>query len=250
VSSDVIQVERARRVVEVLGEAREIGLGSEAARRHIGARVLDVVGAACCILAHDGAHKPDGRGRVGAKTGVNLSPEVAGICEVLEQRGCAMNLVHLTLMQNEPRPAPGYIATATDAVVARRAWERSELFDGYFRPAHVDRYLASVHHAGECNDQGFAVFRAAGDAPFTEEDRQVMHLLHLGLGPLFAIDPARVALAPRVRETLDVLLTGAPDKEIAEKLRISPHTARQYVKTILKAYGVSSRAQLIARLAG
>jgi DNA-binding CsgD family transcriptional regulator len=49
-----------------------------------------------------------------------------------------------------------------------------------------------------------------------------------------------------MRETLDVMLTGASDKEIAAQLALSPHTVRQYVKAILRAYRVSSRAQLIA----
>jgi len=52
---------------------------------------------------------------------------------------------------------------------------------------------------------------------------------------------------PRMRDTLDVLLLGATDKEIAAELGISPHTVRQYVKAILRAYGVSGRGQLIAR---
>jgi len=43
------------------------------------------------------------------------------------------------------------------------------------------------------------------------------------------------------------ILTGATDKEIAQQLRLSPHTVRQYVKAILKAYNVTNRAQLIAR---
>jgi DNA-binding CsgD family transcriptional regulator len=54
-------------------------------------------------------------------------------------------------------------------------------------------------------------------------------------------------LAPRVRQTLELVLTGASDKEIAQRLQLSPHTARQYLKVIRRAYGVRSRAELIAR---
>jgi DNA-binding NarL/FixJ family response regulator len=94
---------------------------------------------------------------------------------------------------------------------------------------------------------GFGFMRAARDRPFSDEDREVLHLVHLGAGALFEVGSPRDRLAPRVRQVLDVLLTGASDKEIAHQLRISPHTVRQYVKTILRAYNVCGRAQLIAR---
>jgi DNA-binding NarL/FixJ family response regulator len=57
-------------------------------------------------------------------------------------------------------------------------------------------------------------------------------------------------LAPRVQQTLEALLTGASDKEIALRLGISPHTVRQYVKILLRRHAVSSRLQLIVRLSG
>ena len=60
-----------------------------------------------------------------------------------------------------------------------------------------------------------------------------------------APDPA---LAPRVRDTLEGLMTGASDKEIARRLGISQHTVHQYVKTLLKAYAVDNRVQLVANL--
>ncbi|WP_146652483.1 LuxR C-terminal-related transcriptional regulator [Labilithrix luteola] len=41
-----------------------------------------------------------------------------------------------------------------------------------------------------------------------------------------------VSLSPRIEATLEHLLTGASDKEIAVRLDLSPHTVRQYVKTI------------------
>jgi DNA-binding NarL/FixJ family response regulator len=53
-----------------------------------------------------------------------------------------------------------------------------------------------------------------------------------------------------VRETLEVLVTGASDKEIAKRLGISLHTVHQYVKVLLRAYHVESRVQLAARLLG
>jgi DNA-binding CsgD family transcriptional regulator len=89
------------------------------------------------------------------------------------------------------------------------------------------------------------MMRAAGDRPFSDEDCLVLHLVREGIGRLFA-DP--VELAPRVREVFAVLITGASDKEIAAHLGMAVDTARQYVKKILRAYGVRSRAHLIAQV--
>ena len=59
--------------------------------------------------------------------------------------------------------------------------------------------------------------------------------------------PAR--LRPRHRQTLDWLLTGASEKEIAAALGLSVHTVHQYIKAIYRSHKVRSRAQLMARLA-
>jgi hypothetical protein len=61
VGSAVIPVARAKRIVALLGEAGEIGPGSEDARRHVVTRVLDLVGAACGAVVRDSAHRPGGR---------------------------------------------------------------------------------------------------------------------------------------------------------------------------------------------
>lgn len=57
-------------------------------------------------------------------------------------------------------------------------------------------------------------------------------------------------LSPRLRETLDRLMSGACLKEIASDLGISIHTARQYVKTLYRRFEVTSRAELTAKING
>jgi DNA-binding winged helix-turn-helix (wHTH) protein/DNA-binding NarL/FixJ family response regulator len=63
-----------------------------------------------------------------------------------------------------------------------------------------------------------------------------------------ATPAADVELSPRMKDTLEELLTGAADKEIAERLGLSVHTVREYVRGVLQAFGVRSRAELIARV--
>ncbi len=54
-------------------------------------------------------------------------------------------------------------------------------------------------------------------------------------------------LPPRLRQTLDCLLLGDSEKQIARKLELSPHTVHVYVKSLYKKFQVSSRGELLAR---
>jgi len=57
-------------------------------------------------------------------------------------------------------------------------------------------------------------------------------------------------LSPREKDTLEILLSGVPEKIVADKLGVSPHTAHDYVKSLYRKLGVTSRAELMARAAG
>jgi len=54
-------------------------------------------------------------------------------------------------------------------------------------------------------------------------------------------------LAPRLRQTLDRLLAGDSEKQVAAKLGLSRHTVHVYVKSLHKKLGVSSRSELLSR---
>ncbi len=54
-------------------------------------------------------------------------------------------------------------------------------------------------------------------------------------------------LSPRERQTLELLLTGHAEKQIANQLSISKHTVHVYVKSLYKRFEVNSRGELLAR---
>jgi DNA-binding NarL/FixJ family response regulator len=54
-------------------------------------------------------------------------------------------------------------------------------------------------------------------------------------------------LSPRMRQTLDRLLVGDSEKQIANHLGLSRHTVHVYVKAIYKGFGVSSRGELLSK---
>lgn len=59
--------------------------------------------------------------------------------------------------------------------------------------------------------------------------------------------PANGDLSPRLEQTLRHLLNGASEKEVANRLKLSKHTVHVYVKALYRRYGVSTRAELLAR---
>jgi DNA-binding NarL/FixJ family response regulator len=58
------------------------------------------------------------------------------------------------------------------------------------------------------------------------------------------------SLTSRERDVLGALARGGSTAEIAAELFLSPHTVRDYVKTVFEKLGVSSRGELVARLYG
>lgn len=59
--------------------------------------------------------------------------------------------------------------------------------------------------------------------------------------------PDGKALSPRLAETLNHLLAGRSEKEIAGQLKLSRHTVHVYVKALYRRFNVTSRAELFAR---
>jgi len=67
--------------------------------------------------------------------------------------------------------------------------------------------------------------------------------------------PASVAadnsgLSERERQVLDLLSHGHPEKQIADRLKISPHTVHTYIRRIYEKLHVHSHAQAVAKYAG
>jgi DNA-binding CsgD family transcriptional regulator len=54
-------------------------------------------------------------------------------------------------------------------------------------------------------------------------------------------------LSPRMRETLNCLLTGDSEKQAAAKLGVSQHTVHVYVKQLYRKFDVNSRGELLAK---
>jgi DNA-binding NarL/FixJ family response regulator len=89
-----------------------------------------------------------------------------------------------------------------------------------------------------------------GERSFATRERHLLHLCHEELGRLtgtvLARQAERAGLAPRLCQTLDCLLDGDGEKQVAARLALSLPTVHQYVTALYRHFGVSSRAELVA----
>ena len=67
------------------------------------------------------------------------------------------------------------------------------------------------------------------------------------VAPKKLIPGLTAGLSPRMRDTLQLLLAGHSEKEVAIKLGLSQHTVHIHVKNLYKRLHVSSRAELMAK---
>lgn len=109
----------------------------------------------------------------------------------------------------------------------------------------------ALPHAGAVDQLG--VHREFGDEPFTRADHRLLRMMHTELARLWDRDVLRDAkdathdLPPRLQQTLEELLLGSSEKQIAQKLELSRHTIHNYVKALHQRFEVSSRGELLAK---
>lgn len=109
----------------------------------------------------------------------------------------------------------------------------------------------ALPHAGAVDQLG--VHREFGDEPFTKADHRLLRMMHTELARLWDRDVLRDAkdvaqdLPPRLQQTLEELLAGSSEKQIAQKLELSRHTIHNYVKALHQRFEVSSRGELLAK---
>jgi DNA-binding CsgD family transcriptional regulator len=88
--------------------------------------------------------------------------------------------------------------------------------------------------------------------PFLARERVLLHMAHIELSWIYQADllfaprgPA--SLSPRQRQTLQYLLAGHSEKQIAEQMRLSRNTVHHHIKAIHRHFAVSSRSELLAK---
>jgi two-component system response regulator DesR len=99
-----------------------------------------------------------------------------------------------------------------------------------------------------------AAARAAGASGFVSKDweaRDVARAVHrVGMGmTMFAPTSEQPAplLSEREREVLDLIAAGSTNREIAERLYLSPHTVKEHTSTLYRKLHARNRADAVQR---
>jgi hypothetical protein len=114
----------------------------------------------------------------------------------------------------------------------------------------------TIHSRQPIAKPGFAnmiaVFRAFKAKPFTVRDRRFVQLVHEELARLWQrpLSPDPVdALPARLRDVVMGFRSGDSTKQVANRLGVSIQTVQWYSKVLHRQFQVSSRAELLIRLA-
>lgn len=155
----------------------------------------------------------------------------------------------------ESRLSAGVMTALRSDLVDDETWQSSSHVQEYRRPAHLGDYLLSVHpNSDRSHAMIIAAFKSRDDSlGFSPRDRMLVDTLHAGLDWMYRAEEAThrlnraSALSPRLRQTLEGLLAGNTERQVAIKMSLSVHTVHDYVKALYVHFGVSSRTELIAR---
>ncbi|MBZ4416317.1 LuxR C-terminal-related transcriptional regulator [Myxococcus sp. RHSTA-1-4] len=247
---------QVRALVRLLNEAHELPESQGERPRHLLSGMRRILGATCgaCVLDRD--FGPGGRGDFVSVVLEGWDGTTLPTVEFLARAGSAFQPAIRALMHRNPEPA-ALVTTTRRELVDDRGWYGAPFVEHHLGPAHLDDSLYSIRRSDEPSVvQGIGFYRERNERPFDDADRELLHLFHAECGAMFDTpepagdDALRAGLAPRERQTLELLLRGLTDKEIAGQLGISRFTVNQYTKSIYRRFGVQSRTALLARLLG
>jgi DNA-binding CsgD family transcriptional regulator len=146
------------------------------------------------------------------------------------------------------------VTRAREQLLEDRVWYRSPQCAAVRESLGFDHHVFSGYALdGPDEINTFSVARRPGDRPFSARERRLLHVFHHEIGPLVGKRLARGGngiarpLSPRLRQTLEGLLDGNGEKQVARQLGLSVTTVHQYVMELYRRYGVCSRAELMAR---
>jgi len=152
----------------------------------------------------------------------------------------------------------GTVTALRRDLVDDAVWYSSSSVEQFRRTAQVDDCLISVQSGVQAEVEGgvmvLCAFRKWGDANrFGSRERVMVDTLHRGLEWMYRAEGSfqrvtrATSLSPRLRETLEFLLGGDTERQVAARMSLSIHTVHDYVKALYVHFGVSSRRELMAR---
>jgi DNA-binding CsgD family transcriptional regulator len=160
--------------------------------------------------------------------------------------------------------SPAALTLRINDVVPAQQFQRTPLFNDYYRSIRVDHAMAVPIHVDRNLLVSFVFNRSEHD--FSDRERVCMELIRPHLGNFYrltrALDSARSApiehnasapalrLSAREREVMHWLSGGKTDRDIGDILGISPRTVHKHLQRIYEKLGVETRTAAVMRFLG
>lgn len=251
-----LRLSDVRRIAALIGECRELGDDTGLWRTHLIAELAKLTGAEWGLAAEMGGctrgpRRDLGTADWGWQNGFNREAFIEML--TLFKHDPMYNLLMNAYIAR--LPTNGRACLARTDMISDRDWYNSDYFQALHRAVGTDATLVCFQAIPSTNDQYSELFlaRPVGEPDFSARARAIVLEVcagiasHVGRSLARFIDPAPSALPPRARQVLRHLLEGDTDKQIAARLRMSCYTVNDHTKLIFKHFGVTSRAELLAR---
>ncbi|QSQ19186.1 helix-turn-helix transcriptional regulator [Pyxidicoccus parkwayensis] len=250
-SGGTLRGSQVRALVHLVNEAHELKTGRAARPRHLLTGVCRILGAdaGACVMERD--FRPGGQGGFTAVVLEGWGGSAEPALEALQRLGSACNPAIRSLMA-QGHGAGDLVTARRRELVADSQWYGAPYVENYLCPTGLDDSVYSSRWSERPGVvQGIGLYRERSGRPFDEADRELLHVFHAECGAMLGTEASHdIKLTQRERQTLELLLQGLGDKQIAARLGISRFTVNQYTKSIYRHFGVQSRAALIAKVLG
>jgi DNA-binding CsgD family transcriptional regulator len=151
------------------------------------------------------------------------------------------------------RRTGGTVAATRPEMRPDREWRMSGMFNDYRRPVRLDGYvLAFTPNPLTGTLVMLCTNQDRSDRAPTQHAKAALSLLNQQIAPLIgkvlAVRRQRGVsdLSPRLRQTLDALLAGKAEKQIALELGLRAPTVHEYVGQVYRHFAVAGRSELSA----
>lgn len=143
-------------------------------------------------------------------------------------------------------------------LVADDVWYGNAFVNECLHQVGFDHSIASIVPVGGHAEFALAAARRLGERPNTTAELGWLEMLNGHLSWLYRLhsqqQPANPQangttaprLTPRLQETVKLLREGRSEKQIAKAMNLTQRSAHKYVERVYRAYGVHSRAELMA----
>lgn len=251
-----LRVSDFRSILHLVGECRELGDEAWQWRPHLIAGLARLTGAGVGVSGEIAIDRRGPRHDLGiADWGFDAGFDRSAWLNALAtfQHNPLYNPIMNAYVARLSEIAGG--AVSRGELIPDGEWYRSAYYQNIHRALGADVTLACFCPVPSKPAEFSEVFlaRGVGEGDFGEREKRIVREAHATVAPLVGgplarfVEPSPADLPPRTRQVLRCLLEGDSDKQVASRLGMSGYTVNGHTKAIYAHFGVSGRADLLAR---